>query len=442
MDGFKSSKGIIVLGATNRPDDLDKALLRPGRFDTKVQVNKPDVKGRKEILDLYLKKTKFCPKIDLDVLAKRTVGFSGADLQNLINHAAIEAANKNKEQLTNEEIEYSFDKQVMGVDLKSRVRDPEDLKITAFHEAGHAIVAHYTKGADPIHKVTIIAKGHSGGHTAFVADKDQSNLTKNQVIAKIDVAMGGRVAEEIIFGIDKVTTGASQDLTHATDLAEAMVQQFGMSGKIGLRVYSQKHLREGHLSDSTKGKWFLLRYLNVLENLRTIFVFAAIIDEEITKLLNDSFARAMNVLQSHRSDLDRLAEALLNNETLDKDQVLAILNNLDTNQNESAEEESKEASKEGSKEASDGDSNEKTSTSEMKINNQVDEASDPKVDDNKPSKLVNGLEIANDQVSSSGDQWSDLSDIKPSEKMTHLVSTNEQIVTDNPYTIHIAFIIS
>ena len=142
----------------------------------------------------------------------------------------------------------------------------------------------------------------------------------------------------------------------------------------------------------------------VLENLRTIIVFSAIIDEEITKLLNDSFARAMNVLQSHRSDLDRLAEALLNNETLDKDQVLAILNKLDTNQNESAEEESKEASKEGSKEASDGDSNEKTSTSEMKINNQVDEASDPKVDDNKPSKLVNGLEIANDQVSSSGDQ--------------------------------------
>merc|ERR1711963_523285 len=276
---------------------------------------------------------------------------------------------------TNDEIEYSFDKQVMGVDLKSRVRDPEDLKITAFHEAGHAIVAHYTKGADPIHKVTIIAKGHSGGHTAFVADKDQSNLTKNQVIAKIDVAMGGRVAEEIIFGIDKVTTGASQDLTHATDLAEAMVQQFGMSGKIGLRVYSQKHLREGHLSDSTK----------------------AIIDEEITKLLDDSFARAMNVLQSHRSDLDRLAEALLNNETLDKDQVLAILNNLDPHQNESAEEESKEASKE----ASDGDYN------EMKINKKVDEASvhDPKVDDdNKQSKLVNGSEIANDQVSSSGDQ--------------------------------------
>ena len=155
--------------------------------------------------------------------------------------------------------------------------------------------------------------------------------------------------------------------------------------------------------------------LNILENLWTIIVFAAIIDEEITKLLDDSFARAMNVLQSHRSDLDRLAEALLNNETLDKDQVLAILNYLDTNQNESAEEESKEAPKK----ASDGDSNEKTSTSKMKINNEVDEASvhDPKVDDdNKSSKLVNGSEIANDQVSSSGDQWSDLSDIKPSEK--------------------------
>ena len=239
MDGFVSNEGVIVLGATNREDDLDKALLRPGRFDTKVQVSNPDIKGRKEILQLYLNKIKHDNTVKVDNLASRTTGFSGADLENLVNTAAIRAAIEGLEAAGMAEFEYSYDKITMGVEWKSRVRGKEDLEITAYHEAGHTLVNHFTPGANPLHKVTILAKGGSGGHTAFVPSANAEwHQTKEQMIARMDTAMGGRAAEELIFGKDKITGGASSDLRSASNVSEVMVKKLGMSDKVGLRIYS------------------------------------------------------------------------------------------------------------------------------------------------------------------------------------------------------------
>jgi len=303
MDGFRANEGIIVLGATNRPSELDKALLRPGRFDTKVEVTNPDIKGRKAILELYLSKVKYSSSLDVDRIAQRTVGFSGADLQNLVNTAAVRAAQKNREHVTMSEIEYAYDKQVMGTDLKSRVRDAEDIKITAYHEAGHTIVAYFTKDADPIHKVTIVAKGQSGGHTAFIKEKDQWHQKKTQLLAHMDVAMGGRIAEEMILGKERVTGGASSDMNNATSISTAMVQQLGMSDKVGLRVFSAEDLANGQCSDNTKGT----------------------IDEEVNLLLNESYKRASTLLKNHQKEWKALSEALITYETLDGDEVKAII---------------------------------------------------------------------------------------------------------------------
>ena len=237
MDGFISNEGVIVLGATNRSDDLDKALLRPGRFDTQVEVNNPDVKGRTEILELYLGKIKHDHSINVDTLAKKSMGFSGADLQNLVNTAAIRAAIDGKEWVTMTDFDYAYDKLTIGVDLKSRVRGKEDLKITAYHEAGHTLVAYFTPDAMALHKVTIVAKGGSGGHTAFIPLESQEwHQTKAQLKARMDTAMGGRAAEELIFGKDKITGGASSDLQSATGVALKMVTELGMSEKFGNRI--------------------------------------------------------------------------------------------------------------------------------------------------------------------------------------------------------------
>lgn len=303
MDGFRSNEGIIILGATNRPKDLDQALLRPGRFDTRVNVVSPDIKGRKEILELYFKKVKVSTTIDMDKIAKRTVGFSGADLQNLVNTAAVKAAQRGLECITMAEVEFAYDKQVMGTDLRSRVRDEEDIKITAYHEAGHTLVAYFTDEADPIHKVTIVAKGQSGGHTAFVKEKDSWHQKRTQLLAQMDTSMGGRIAEEILLGKSRVTGGASNDMFQATRIAEAMVQELGMSEKVGLRVFSAETLRENQVSDPTK----------------------ALLDDEVNSLLNQSFKRASHILNTHRKELNALAEALITYETLDGDEVKTII---------------------------------------------------------------------------------------------------------------------
>jgi len=305
MDGFTSSEGVIVLGATNRADDLDKALLRPGRFDSQVTVGRPDVKGRTEILELYLGKVKHDETLEVESIARRTSGWCGADLFNLVNTAALRAAVDEREAVGKAELDYAFDKIAMGADLKSRTRPKEDLKITAYHEAGHTLVSYYSAEVPhTLHKVTIIAKGGSGGHTAFVPKEGTEwHETKAQMKAQMDTAMGGRVAEELIFGKEKVTGGASSDLQGAYSIAEKMVKSLGMSEKVGLRAYNNNDAYNFQVAPATK----------------------EMIDEEIKRLLDESYKRATNVLSAHMKELHLLAEALLKYETLDVDDIRAII---------------------------------------------------------------------------------------------------------------------
>lgn len=241
MDGFRQNEGVVVLGATNRRDDLDKALLRPGRFDVEVQVPVPDLKGRVEIFELYLAKVKCAPEVDLDALARQTTGFTGADIENMVNQAALRAAIEGAKSVKMVHLENSRDKIIMGPERRSRIPDEESNTITAYHEGGHALVAHYTKQSTPLHKITIISRGSTLGHTAFVPDKDSYHETKAQMMAQLDVCMGGRVAEELTFGEDKITSGASSDLKNATAIATAMVRYFGMSDKVGPRVFEDNN---------------------------------------------------------------------------------------------------------------------------------------------------------------------------------------------------------
>lgn len=301
MDGFVSNEGVIVIGATNRKDQLDKALLRPGRFDSEIRVEVPDMKGRKEILELYLSKIKHDQSVNIDKLARMTVGFTPAELENMVNTSAIRAAVEEKEWVTMTEFEYSHDKATIGTDWKSRVRHKDDLLITAYHEAGHTLVNIFTENTDPVHKVTIVSKGQSGGHTAVLPERDASYHTKAKMLAKLDVFMGGRVAEEIMFGKEKVTGGASSDLAQATSIATSYVKKLGMSEKYGLRVTHGEE--EQMMSESTKN----------------------LMDAEINRLLNESYKNATGILKAHRRELDLLADALLKYETLDSDDIRAII---------------------------------------------------------------------------------------------------------------------
>lgn len=235
MDGFHQNEGVIVLGATNRRNDLDKALLRPGRFDVEVVVPVPDFIGRQQIIELYLQKI-LHKHIDIQKIASGTTGFTGADLENMVNQAALRAAIDGADVVTMKHIEYARDKILMGPERKSRLPDEETNQITAYHEAGHAIVGHYTKDSDPLHKVTIIPRGQSLGHTAYISEKEHYLITKSRMLAMMDMAMGGRAAEELIFGPDKITSGAGDDLKRATRIAQTMVKDLGMSEKFGLRT--------------------------------------------------------------------------------------------------------------------------------------------------------------------------------------------------------------
>ena len=237
MDGFRQNEGVIVLGATNRRDDLDKALLRPGRFDVEVQVPVPDFNGRKEILELYLSKVKYSNDVDINMLSRGTTGFTGADLENMVNQAALRAAIDGQSSVTMQYLENSRDKILMGPERKSRIPDEEANTITAYHEGGHALVAFYTKDSHPLHKVTIVPRGPSLGHTAQLPDKERFFTTKSQMLAQMDTLMGGRAAEELIFGSEKITTGAYDDLRKATIMATHMVKDYGMSDKVCLQLF-------------------------------------------------------------------------------------------------------------------------------------------------------------------------------------------------------------
>lgn len=305
MDGFHQNEGVIVLGATNRRDDLDKALLRPGRFDVEVNVPTPDLIGRREILELYLSKV-LTRSVDVDLLARGTTGFTGADLENMVNQAALRAAIDGADCVSMKYLEDARDKVLMGPERKSRIPDEEANEITAYHEGGHAVVAFYTKESHPLHKVTIIPRGPSLGHTAYMPEKENYHVTKKQLMAMMDTMMGGRAAEELIFGPDKITSGASSDLKQATNIATHMVKEWGMSENVGLRTYevnSKSLIQVNEPSPHTNEQ----------------------IDAEIKRLLQESYERAKSILRIHQKEHKLLAEALLKYETLDAEDIKSIM---------------------------------------------------------------------------------------------------------------------
>ncbi|XP_049853116.1 ATP-dependent zinc metalloprotease YME1L-like [Schistocerca gregaria] len=310
MDGFHQNEGVIVLGATNRRDDLDKALLRPGRFDVEVTVPVPDYVGRKEILDLYLGRI-LSKDVDVEMLARGTTGFTGADLENMVNQAALRAAIDGADSVSMKHLENARDKVLMGPERKSRIPDEEANTITAYHEGGHAIVAYYTKDSHPLHKVTIIPRGPSLGHTAYIPEKERYHVTKSQLMAMLDTMMGGRAAEELIFGPDKITSGASSDLKQATSIATHMVKEWGMSEKVGLRTYDNSNKSLVVVNELSPGT-------------------AELIDSEIKRLMMESYERAKSILKAHHKEHKLLAEALLKYETLDAEDIKAIMKGKDT----------------------------------------------------------------------------------------------------------------
>jgi cell division protease FtsH len=311
MDGFESNDGVILLAATNRPDVLDPALLRPGRFDRQVVVDAPDVKGREGILRVHTRKIPLAGDVKLDKLAKGTPGLSGADLANLVNEAALLAARRNKAQVDMTDFEEAKDKVMLGVERRSLVLTEDERRLTAYHEAGHAIVSLKTPGMDPLHKVTIVPRGRALGLTTWLPEEDRHNYTKYWLEGRLAAAFGGRVAEELVFGPDKVTTGAASDIEQATNLARRMVTQFGMSDKVGTIAVGD---REQEI--------FLGREISQRREIseRT----AEMVDGEVKRLIDEAYERARAILAEHRGLLDAMATALLDRETIDNEEIAAL----------------------------------------------------------------------------------------------------------------------
>lgn len=311
MDGFDENQGIIIVAATNRPDILDPALLRPGRFDRQITVSNPDVNGREKILNVHMKKLPLAPNIDVKTLAKGTPGFSGADLANLVNEAALIAARLGKLVVSMNEFEYAKDKVMMGVERKSMMIRDEEKAITAYHEAGHAILAFYLEDSDPIHKATIIPRGQALGMVMRLPENDRISVSKKKLIADLKVAMGGRIAEEMIFGHDSITTGASSDINAATNIARKMIIEWGMSEDLGFRSYAppREDIVFGHTSQSKM-------YSEAT---------AMKVDAEIQSILNSAFESAKKLLSEKRDDLELLAKTLLERETLSGEEIKFLL---------------------------------------------------------------------------------------------------------------------
>ena len=315
MDGFESNDGVILVAATNRPDVLDPALLRPGRFDRQIVVDAPDVRGREGILRVHTRKIPLASDVRLDTIAKGTPGMAGADLANLVNEAAVLAARRNKTLVDMQDFEDAKDKVMLGVERRSLVLTEDERKLTAYHEAGHAIVALKIPGSDPVHKVTIVPRGRALGLTASLPEVDRHNYSKDWLIGSLAMFFGGRVAEEIIFGADKVTTGAGNDIERATGLARRMVTQFGMSEVIGPLAVGDKE------QEIFLGREFAQRR-EISE--RT----AQMVDTEVKRLVDEAYARATQILTEHRELLDRIAVALLDRETIDREDLDRLVRNL------------------------------------------------------------------------------------------------------------------
>jgi cell division protease FtsH len=312
MDGFESNEGVILLAATNRPDILDPALLRPGRFDRQIVVDMPDVKGREQILRVHTRKIPLAPGVDLERIARGTAGLAGAELANIVNEAALLAARRNKAVVDMRDLEDAKDKVMLGLERRSRVLSDEERRLIAYHEAGHALVSLSVPGSDPLHKVTIIPRGRALGITAYLAEEELHKYTKQSILSRLAMAYGGRVAEELVFGPEKVTTGAAQDIQHATDVARRMVTQYGMSDTIGPIAIGD---REAEI--------FLGR--EVVQRREISERTAELVDTEVKRILGDAFERAKTVLIDRRDALDRLAAALLERETLDREEVELVV---------------------------------------------------------------------------------------------------------------------
>jgi cell division protease FtsH len=312
MDGFETNEGVILIAATNRPDVLDPALLRPGRFDRQVVVPNPDILGREKILKVHLRKVPTAPDVDAKVIARGTPGFSGADLANLVNEAALLAARKGKRLVTMSELEGAKDKVLMGTERRSMVMTDKEKETTAYHEAGHALVSLHTPCNDPVHKVTIIPRGRALGLTMSLPERDRYGYARKELEARIAMMFGGRVAEELIYGVENVTTGAGDDIRRATELARRMVTEFGFSDKLGPLRYSENE-QEVFLGHSVTQR------KNVSE------ATAKIIDEEIRRIVEAGEALARKVLSEHLEELHRLAKGLLEYETLSGDEIKALL---------------------------------------------------------------------------------------------------------------------
>ena len=312
MDGFDTNEGVIIIAATNRPDVLDPALIRPGRFDRQVVIPNPDILGREAILKIHIKNINTGPDVKLRTIARGTPGFSGADLANLANEAALLAARKNKRIVTMIDIEEAKDKVMMGAERRSMVMTEEDKKLTAYHEGGHAIVALNEKASDPIHKATIIPRGRALGVVWTLPERDKYSHSREYLEANISKAMGGRIAEELIFGHNKVTSGASSDIQMATKLAKDMVTRFGMSKELGPLTYGENEdevflgrsiTRQQHISEETSKK----------------------VDIEVKRIVDTGYQRARKILTEKIDDLHKLAKALLLYETLTGEEIKDLI---------------------------------------------------------------------------------------------------------------------
>jgi cell division protease FtsH len=312
MDGFEANEGIIIIAATNRPDVLDPALLRPGRFDRQVVVPRPDIEGREQILSVHMKKVPLAPDVDARTIARGTPGFSGADLANLVNEAALLAARKGKRLVAMQEFEEAKDKVLMGTERKSMVMTEDEKKMTAYHEAGHAIVALHEPASDPIHKATIIPRGRALGMVMRLPERDNYSYHRDKMYANLAVAMGGRVAEELIFGYNKVSSGASSDISYATGLARDMVTRWGMSDALGPLQYAD--------ADEEVFLGYSVNRQRQMAN-----ETAQLIDKEIRRIVEEGYERAKSLLSDHRDELETLAKALLEYETLSGDEIKTIL---------------------------------------------------------------------------------------------------------------------
>ncbi|HXF82603.1 MAG TPA: ATP-dependent zinc metalloprotease FtsH [bacterium] len=310
MDGFDPNAGIIVIAATNRPDILDPALLRPGRFDRRVVVDNPDSKGRKAILEVHARGKPLAEDVNIEVLAKHTPGFSGADLANLVNEAALLAARRNKKKITMAEMDEAIERVIAGPQRRSRILSPREREIAAYHEGGHALLGKVLPNADPPHKVTILPRGMALGYVISAPPEDKYTYTRSELLDRITAALGGRVAEELVFG--EVTTGAQNDFEQATDLARRMVTEFGMSEKLGPLSLGKRH-----------GPVFLGRDLVETKNYSEEIAYE--IDKEVRRIIDECYERARRVISEHRVTLERVAKALLERESLEGDELERVM---------------------------------------------------------------------------------------------------------------------